>query len=328
MRGPGGSRLGGWWATLAVALVAGLTYGAISLHNFFPHTYLQGDCPYYAAAAVSLIADGDLKIENNLKGGRDRHAGFVSLGADGEWRPKHPVLMSVTSIPFLLAFGVKGLLIFNLVVMTLLAAATHRLAIRGAAPLPATGAALITCLLTFVVAYAYNYSPDAFAALPAVVAVILFLDDRFTGSGLLVGVALLAKPVHLVLLLVGTVVAWSSAGPRSAGRFAAGALPAIALLMLYNIFLFGGPLTFGYDRMLEPEPGGVISNSQRADFSLEGAPGRLIGQIVDPRHGLLFTAPSTLFAIVGLGRLWRRRPRMALLPAALGPKRAPALNSR
>ena len=101
-----------------------MAFAAILVRNYFPHTYLMGDSPYYAAAAASLVADGDLKVENNLRGDLQRHSSFVSLGADGEWRPKHPVLMSVASVPFLMMFGVVGLLVFNVVVMALLVMAS------------------------------------------------------------------------------------------------------------------------------------------------------------------------------------------------------------
>jgi hypothetical protein len=291
-------------------------YVAVSLYNYFPHTYLIGDSPYYAAAAVSLIADHDLKVENNLRGDAVRHSGFVSLGADGEWRPKHPVLLSVASVPFVMAFGVVGLLIFNLVVMTLLAAAAHRLALRGAGPISATVATLVTCLLTFTLAYAYNYSPDAFAALPGVVALLLLVDGRPLGAGLLAGLALIAKPVHILLVLVGLFAAWSQQGRRGVARFVAGVAPAVAVVMLYNAVLFGGPLVSGYERIMEADPV-PRPVSQRQDFTLAGAPRNLSGEIVDPKHGILFTAPSVLVALAGLLALWRRRRILAVLPASL-----------
>ena len=301
-----------WSWTVAVAAVCGAVYVAIALSSYTPHTYLIGDSPYYAAAAASLIGDGDLRLENNLQGDAQRHAGFVSLGMDGEWRPKHPVLMSVASIPFLMAFGVNGLLIFNLLILTSLAAAAHRLAARGAAPIPASAAALITCLLTFVPAYAYNYSPDAFAALPALVALLLLLDGRSALSGVLFGLAFAAKPVHVLLLVIGAAVCVARGGLRSGARFLVGATPCILAVLLYNLVLFGGPLATGYERMMEPDAAGGVM-SQREDFTLLGAPANLLCEIMDPRHGLLFTAPSVLLALAGLVPLRRRDRGAALL---------------
>ncbi len=307
---------GRWSWTLGVGALCAILFVGLSVYNYFPHTYLMGDSPYYAAAAASLIGDGDLKLENNLEGGIDRHAGFVSLGADGEWRPKHPILMSVASVPFVLTFGVIGLLIFNLVIMTLLVMATHRLALRGSAPLPATAATLITCLFTFVLAYVYNFSPDAFAALPALVALIFLLEGRSLRAGLLAGLAVAAKPVHVLFAVVGFAAAWAQGGPRSALKFSAGVFPWIVAMMIYNAVLFGGPLTSGYDRMLEA---GQTSQtvSQRDDFTLVGAPANLVGQFLDLKHGLLYTAPSVLVALAGLIPLWRRRQLLAAIFSAL-----------
>ena len=131
MTTPRRGRPGYWIWTLCTVLVCLMAFAAILVRNYFPHTYLIGDSPYYAAATASLVGDGDLKVENNLRGDLQRHSGFVSLGADGEWRPKHPILMSVASVPFVLMFGVVVLLVLNIVVMTLLVMAKHRLALRA-----------------------------------------------------------------------------------------------------------------------------------------------------------------------------------------------------
>jgi len=316
MSTPQRGRPGFWMWTLGTVLVCLVAFGAILVRNYFPHTYLIGDSPYYAAAAASLVGDGDLKVENNLRGDLQRHSGFVSLGADGEWRPKHPILMSVASVPFVMVFGVVGLLVFNVVVMLLLVMATHRLALRASGPLSATVATLVTCLLTFVLAYLYNYSPDAFGALFAVVALVFLLDGRSLGAGLLAGLALAAKPAHILFVAVGLVAAWHQGGRRQAARFASGVLPAVAALMIYNAVLFGGPLLTGYDRILEadPEPRTV---SQRNDFTLADAPSNLKWEILDEKHGLLYTAPSVLVGLAGVLALWRRRPLLALVPSCL-----------
>jgi hypothetical protein len=305
-----------WIWTLGTVLVCLMAFAAILVRNYFPHTYLMGDSPYYAAAASSLLADGDLKVENNLRGDLQRHSSFVSLGADGEWRPKHPVLMSVASVPFLVAFGVVGLLVFNVVVMVLLVMATHRLALRVSGPISATTATLVTCLLTFFVAYVYNYSPDAFGALFAVVALVFLLDGKPLGAGLMAGLALAAKPAHILFVLVGLTAAWLQGGRREATRFAAGVLPAVAALMIYNAVLFGGPLLTGYHRILEADPVPRMV-SQRNDFTLVGAPSNLKWEILDEKHGLLYTAPSVLVGLSGLLALWRRRPLLALVHLSL-----------
>ena len=314
VEGPGRSR--GLVATLVVTLVCAAVYTGIVAYNYDPDTFLFGDSPYYAAASASLIGDHDLKIRNNLRGSDAQHATFVAVGADGEWRPKHPVLMSVVAIPFLFAFGVKGLLVLNLTVMSALAALSHRLALRASPAWAASAATVTTALFTFVVAYAYNYSPDAFAALPAVASVLLLWGSWPMAAGLLAGAAFAAKPAHVVFVVLAFAMAWARGGRRGALRFAGGVAPWIAAVMLYNLMLFGGVGTFGYDRIFDPgAPGGL--GTQRTDFSLAAMPENLVAQIVDPRHGLAATAPSVLLAFAGLPFLFSRDRKLAVFCGAL-----------
>ena len=302
----------GWGITLLVATVCGVVYTTIAVRSYEPHTFLVGDCPYYAASALSLIADGDLKIQNNMSGGEEMHAGQVSIGADGKWRPKHPILMPVTSIPFLQVFDLNGLLIFNVAMLTFLAAQTHRLALLGASGPVAALATGVTCLLTFVVTYAYNYSPDAFAAIPGLLAVIFLLDRLPLRTGIAAGLTFLAKPMHIVLVVMCGIVMAYTQGWRGAVRYSVGVLPSVAAVMLYNWILFGDPLTFSYDRILHLEAGIV---TQRVDFNLGLIPDNLAGQFFNAEHGLLFTAPSVLVALAGLLFLWQRQLTTIVPPA-------------
>lgn len=303
-------------ATLVVTLLCAAVYTGIVVYNYDPDTFLFGDSPYYAAASASLIGDHDLKLRNNLRGSDARHATMVAIGADGEWRPKHPVLMSVVAIPFLFAFGVKGLLVLNLTVMTALVALCHRLGLRSSASWASSAATITTALFSFVVAYAYNYSPDAFAALPAVASVLLLWSSWPVAAGLLAGAAFAAKPAHVVFVVLAFVGAWARGGRRQALRFAAGVAPWVVVVMVYNLVLFGGVATFGYDRIFDPDaPGGITT--QRTDFSLSAIPENLVAQIADSRRGLLPTAPSVLLALAGLPFLFARDRTLALLCAAL-----------
>jgi hypothetical protein len=303
-------------ATLVVTLVCAAVYTGIVVYNYDPDTFLFGDSPYYAAASASLIGDHDLKLRNNLRGSDLQHASSVAIGADGEWRPKHPVLMSVVAIPFLLVFGVKGLLVLNVTVMSALAALCHRMGLRASPAWAASAATITTALFSFVVAYAYNYSPDAFAALPAVASVLLLWGSYPLLAGLLAGAAFAAKPAHVVFLAVALIAAWARGGRREALRFAGGIAPWVVAIMVYNLVLFGGVATFGYDRIFDPgAPGGITT--QRADFSLRAIPENFVAQIVDSRRGLLATAPSVLLALAGLPFLFARDRTLALFCAAL-----------
>src|SRR6266705_5934917 len=107
----------------------------LSLHDALPI------CPYYALTAVSLLYDHDLDLRNQLRGGLEVHGKQIALGRDGAWYPKHPILMPIVAVPFILLFGLPGTLILNLLVLGALALALMRLAGQVAAPWPSAVAA-------------------------------------------------------------------------------------------------------------------------------------------------------------------------------------------
>ena len=65
-------------------------------------SFLIGDCPYYRAALLSMLKDGDLNIKNNLHPRQYPAGSNVALGVNGAWYPKHPILMPFAAIPFYL----------------------------------------------------------------------------------------------------------------------------------------------------------------------------------------------------------------------------------
>src|SRR5260221_4662591 len=69
-----------------------LIFGARACFLYRPLTYLVGDCPYYAATAVSILQDHDLDLRNQLTGGLEGHGRQIALGRNGAWAPKHPSL--------------------------------------------------------------------------------------------------------------------------------------------------------------------------------------------------------------------------------------------
>jgi hypothetical protein len=70
-------------------------------------------------------------------------------------------------------------------------------------------------------------------------------------------------------------------------------------------------LTTSYDRIAWIEGTTVVVHSHRSDFNRPVITG-VRDQIVDRTHGLLFTSPITLLAMVGLISLARRRGGLAL----------------
>lgn len=299
---------------LFLALV--LIFGARAAALYEPLTFLVGDCPYYAATAVSLLHDGDLDLGNQLEGGLAVHGRQIALGRDGTWRPKHPILMPVASTPFLLALGMPGLLVFNLLVLGGLGVVLMRLARIAAAPWAAAGAAFLLIAGTYLGRYDYNFSPDLFATLVLASGLLALQRGRDRAGGLLLGLAVTAKLTHLFLLPLGVAYAGIRRGGRAALAAAAAAAPPLLLLGALNLALFGSPFVTSYDRNVGLDGGVPVALSHRGLFDQSVWHG-LAGELFDPRHGLLPTAPPLLLALPGFILLYRRRPLDALLHLAV-----------
>ncbi len=298
------------------ALVLAIVTARVA-YQYHPLTYLVGDCPYYAATAVSLIEDHDLDLRNQLNGGLEVHGRQIALGRDGAWYPKHPILMPLAALPLVLAFGLPGTLVFNVLVFGALALVLQRLA-RPVAPAWAAGtASLLLVLGTFLRRYDYNFSPDLFATLVLTSAWLALQRGRDRRGGLLLGLAVTAKLTHLFLLPLGLLYALWCRGRRGFARAAVASAVPLAALALLNFGLFGSPFVTSYDRNVIVEHGTAITVSHRGLFDLGPLQG-LQGELLDPVHGLLPTSPILLLALPGFVILLRRRPREAVLFLAIG----------
>lgn len=106
----------GWSPVVAAALALAL-YGA-SARQLAP-LMPDGDAPHYLIIAQSLIADGDLKIENNHRRGDylqySLHASqpdFLRRGVDGEIYSIHAPGLPAIVVPAMWAFGYPGVVVF------------------------------------------------------------------------------------------------------------------------------------------------------------------------------------------------------------------------
>ncbi len=308
------------------AIVAGAILAVVMLRVsvlYEPYTFLIGDCAYYTQAAISILTDLDLDLRNQLGGDLARHARQISLGARGEWYPKHPVLMPLLSATLLPILGMNAFLVFNVGVLVALSLALYKLCTLAARREAAALGALATILGSFLILYDYNYSPDLLACLFLTLAVIGALRERPVVGGVMGGLAVLARTSNLFLLpLLGLYVAWRARGraPGTARRIAAfvssAAIPLLAQGAL-NAAMFGSPTISPYMRILDVEDSQPVLRSHVSDFDnpfLEG----LRGQLLDRRRGLLFTAPILLAAVPGFFLWLRKRPEQAILCLALG----------
>jgi hypothetical protein len=300
-----------WRLTLCLSILCLVLFGSEGLRRYSPLGYLIGDGPYYAQTSVSLLYDGDLDLRNQLLGGLAVHGPQIALGLDGAWYPKHPILLPVLALPFLWLFGVPGFLVCNLFVLAGLAAAMLRLA-RQHAPPPASVAAVLALLLgTFLRSYAYNFSADLLATLFLTLGVLALQKSRPAWGGFLLGVAVLGKILLVLALPLALTFAAVRSGWRGVLRLAAGSALPLGLMACLNATLFGSPFVTSYDRNVLLQDGALVVTSHRGQFHGDPLSG-LVREFLDPRHGLLPTAPVLLLAIPGTVLLARRRLSEAL----------------
>lgn len=269
-------------------------------------TFLIGDCPYYRATLVSLLQDHDLDVRNNLTDERYALPSNVSLGRNGAFYPKHPILLAVAAMPFYVVAGDAGLLAFNLAQLCALILVMWIGARRYAPDWIAFALMLWFAFGTLLRSAAYNFAPDVLSTLLVAGGVVALLYGRSLTAGVLLGLSLWAKWTNLVFLPVaGTVLAvrreW-----RALLRFgAAAAVPAMGLLGM-NWHMFGSPFVTPYDRVLVvSKMRWVLESSHRTFFTVPFWRG-LWTQLTDARQGLFRAAPPVLLALPGFVVLFRR----------------------
>ncbi len=106
----------------------------------------------------------------------------------------------------------------------------------------------------------------------------------------------------------GGATPWRSMLHALAGRVAMGlaglALP-LALLLLYNIQIFGGPFETGYGGV---DPTGLLDSDWKQG---------LYGLLLSTGKGVFFFSPTILLGLIGIGLHWRQQWRESLLALAV-----------
>jgi hypothetical protein len=300
-----------FWITILLA-ITGVHVVYCVTRAAHPDQFLYGDAFYYERIAASMLEDGDLDLFDQLFDPENPdpnhyicHFGQVAWGRDGAFVPKHSVLLPLLSLPWYAVAGKPGLLAFNALLVVILVIGVARLA-------GGDTAAWITALLCLVttpfLAFSYDYSPDVLGTLFVVWGFHAALRHRFRTAGLLLGLALWAK-VHMILFVVlgGFGVLATDRG-RGVSRFGTGLTPVLVALAAFQWWVYGAPWWTGYDRTAVLTPDGIEIWSHWIFFQapiLEG----LVGQLIRPGAGLLWTAPLWLLWPLGMWQSVRTWPR-------------------
>jgi hypothetical protein len=279
------------------------------------YAFLDGDCIWYRTTIVSLLSDGDLDQRNNvpmmhpLGGPRPVFPpqSDVSLGANGAWYPKHPLLLSLLGLPFYAVAGDLGLLAFNLVQLTALLVVAWFLLRRYTSEAVALAATWWLALATQLSPAAYNFSPDVLSTLLVVSGVLALVSRRAAFAGALFGFACCARWSNVILLPIASLFVLHEFRRRDWLAFAAPLAACLLALAALNAWMFGSPFVTPYDRVIGSLEYGVpvLETSHRELFDAPFFSG-LWAQLSDSEHGLVVSGPHVLLAPFGLALLWRR----------------------
>ena len=280
---------------------------------YVPSTWIQRDGRFYTNVNVTLVEQGSVDqsdwaaswYERDLGWNRNLDAAWsnVARGANGERVPKHPILMPLLSTPLYWAFGLNGLLAFNLLCFALAGAAAFAFARRYASP----GAALLAAggffLATGIRTHVYDYHVDVLLLALWLAGLAALHARRGFVAGVLVAMAVMLKPTTIVLAPAAALLA--KPGWKPFGWAILGGAIALGAWAVKNTLVFGQPHWAGYNRMLVVEDGRTVL-AQVDAFSVPLREG--LQNLWGGQFGVRHRMPLGLVALAGLALLGRRRP--------------------
>ena len=306
------------------AVLAGIVL-AVSLTvavRYEPYTFIRRDASFYATIARGLVTHLSLdqrKVQpQSWYSGQ--HPGYasldmywsdVSVGRSGAWYPKHPFLVSVAAAPFYLLFGMAGFLIFNVLCVIVMLMSAYLIAARIAPAAAGAMAVVFIAASPTLVDHTYLLSADVFNATLIAAGTLLLYERRLRTAGVLLGLALWARPVTAVLVVPVVVAALAGKIDRRQLRtFVIAAAIPLVLAGIANTIMYGAPWVTSYDRILVVENRVPTTRSARDLFTNTlDAGARLM--FLDREHGLVANALPALIAVVGLVPLARHDWRLA-----------------
>ena len=290
---------------------------------------ISGDEPFYLLTTQSLLADGDLDLQNQYDAKSYRsffdHPDDLWYQSaptpDGRLLSPHNPGLSVLVIPGFFLGGLRGVQ----VQLLLMAAAAMSLAFVLADRLTGFRAVCwVTTLGVGLTATAFIYSTEIYPEFPAALALVVALlivtrrDAPGRYDALYLAVALTAmcwlgtKYVALALPVAGYFLLWTDWHGRTA-LLAAG-IPSAALFIWFHLHVFGGLTPYGVnvvyaDWNTAQILGGHIELTERYY--------RIWGLFVDRRFGLGRWAPLLLAVAPALAllamRTWEQRVLLTLI---------------
>jgi hypothetical protein len=178
------------------------------------------------------------------------------------------------------------------IISAILLAMLYLLARRlGAGVRPALLVAVGSLFGTFFAPYAKDYFAEPLTALGITFAMERLLARKPLAASAGLGIAILARPQSVLLILLFTWLCWRCCGATGLVRLLPGLLASLAITVGYNVVRFGHPTEFGYG----PHEGFTTP-------LLHGSAGLLF----DSEKSVLLFAPLVFLVPPALAELWRR----------------------
>jgi hypothetical protein len=322
----------------ASVLLFGAAAAALAPSGLFP----GGDEPHYLIITQSLIADHDLRIDNNYA--RQDYAAYyegelpphtIAPGRDGGVYSVHPIGLPLLAAPAFAAAGYPGVVVLIVLIAAAAAALAWRWVRRVTGSVSAaTFAWAATSLSVPYLTSSGTVYPEIPAAFAVMVAATVAMRDVGLGEAeveataaparpwrsLLLGLATAALPwlhakytvMAVALLAVG---AWRIWRDRPAAPWTRGRLIGLALAP----FLLSVAAWFGFHSLMWGSPwpsapyGGAAGTQMSARALVRGVPGLLF----DQEYGILPYAPAYALSAIGLWSMWRSGGRARGLAAEI-----------
>ncbi len=277
--------------------------------------------PAPSPGAVVVDAFSEPIPPERLRGGGP----YGAWGVDGRYYAQYGVGQSLLAVPLYLlgqavyrmtGWGTEefvtqaAVMLLNPLVLALMGGVLYMLA-RGLGypPGAAVGVALVTGLATPLWWYSKTFFSEPLIALALVVAIWAAVCGAAVGwlvCGVALGMAVLVKPVAIVVAPAFLVYAWVLGNSKSrwqALRLVAGPLAVGVIgVALYNWVRFGSPLDTGYRTAAWDVPPWI----------------GFYGLLLSPGKGLLWYCPPLALGVAGCVPLARKHPRAATLMGSIG----------
>lgn len=293
-------------AVLVVSFILYATFGLLNAQRVGP----GGDEPHYLIIAQSLLADGDLKIENNHRQreyrafwGGELRPDYMKRGIDGEIYSIHAPGLPVLLLPAYVVFGYFGTVLVMSLIAALTAVAVFDLAEAVAGTRTALAAWAAVCLTVPFVPHGWLIYPEMPGALIVAWGALWLWRQEAPGIAGWIwrGAALALLPwLHtkfvIFVALFGAPLVWRvRTEPKAVAAFVA----PLALSLAGWLGFF-----YAYYGTINPE---APYGDYTAMFVLaKNIPRGLLGLVFDQKFGLLIYSPVYLFAIAGCWMLLRR----------------------